>query len=263
MNRLRPVSPLLLSLTVLFLGSGALAQAESWQEHLAAAEAQWRYDLVDPVSPVEHLERALTLAREGGASPADVGHILDSLANAYAMAGLEGRAEAILERSLLLKQQTHGAETPLLVPTLYQLSTIRFHQKRNREGLELLRRALEIQTRAHGARSSEVVEALAMIGLVCGSLGDHREEERFLRQAVELVRTLPTATDHAVAGSLGAFADFLEKNGRGADAKALRDEASPALKRIAEKDNDEASHYAGKPRLPSDFVVPVPPPPGG
>jgi tetratricopeptide (TPR) repeat protein len=226
--------------------NGLAAQTMTWQEHREAAQAQLRYQLADPVSAVQHLEKALALARAQGAPAKDIGDLMDRLAAAY---HLEDRKSDKWERTLLdtlaYKRKALGTNSSELVPTLEQLSTLRHYQGRTFEMLQLSAEALNIQTRNFGARSSEAAHATMILGGSFLAAGQPTEAEPLLRRAVEIVRQLPHPPDEVVAETVSTLAGFLSDTGRKDEAAAIKKELnlSAVLERVGQRDAEEARAY--------------------
>lgn len=231
----------------------------TWREHREAAEAQSRYHLADPVPPVQHLERALELARNAGASPADIGDLMDRLAWEYRIEERKnGEEEALLQETLRYKRQTLGEYAPELVPTLMLLNGLRFNQQRYLEAFQVLAEAITIQRRNFGPESAEVAQSYTYLGLSYEAVGDKEQAELYLRRSVEILRKVANPPDETFSGALTSLAALLRQTGRADEAKALAAEAVPALKRAEEKGREEARAYEHLPRKPvsgSDVLV--------
>jgi tetratricopeptide (TPR) repeat protein len=242
------------------------AQTLTWEEHREAAEAQLRYQLADPVSAAQHLERALTLAREQQVEPAVLGDLMDRLADAYNLEdngeskhGIT-RQEATLVDALRFKEKALGESAPELVPTLKQLSTIRLVQQRKREGFELIARALTIQGRRYGVDSAEVADLYTYLGNSYTMVGDREQAEKFLRKGVEILRRLPDPPAEIYSGAFASLAGFLHDTGRNDEAAALDAEYAPVASKLGAKADEEAKGYEHLPRVPASSDVAVPRP---
>jgi tetratricopeptide (TPR) repeat protein len=247
---------LLLSLPLLVLTGTAAAEPMTWQEHREAARAQLGYQLADPVTPVEHLERALELARSEKASPAEIGDLMDRLAEAHSVRGASAeKLEGLLLPTLRYKEKSLGEYAPELVPTLRQLSSLRFREQRNLEALQLEARAVTIRVRHFGADSPEAAEEYSVYGLTFESVGELEQAEALLRKAVGIVRGVPNPPDEILFPVLADLAEFLHKTGRIEESEALRQEMSPAIKRVLEKNELEAKQFEHLRRAPSSSDI--------
>jgi len=234
------------------------ASQMTWQEHVEAAQAQWQFHIVDPVSPVAHLEKAVVLARQEKVAASVEGHLLDLLAQGYLLGGNTGLQEKTLLAAVRLKERRLGPQSPELVPTLYQLGDLRLQQKRRDEYLDLYKRGLQIQRNAFGNQSPQVAEALVMLGSAYGGLEAPKEEEAYLRQAVLIARSLPETEVEARGTSLAVLAGFLREQGRRAEADSLDKEAGPYLERVAAKQrarNDGREYRGLAKNSPSDVTA--------
>lgn len=234
-----------------FATSEIAADSMTWQEHREAAKAQLRYRLADPVTPTQHLEKALNLARNENASPAEIGDLMDQLAQAHIVyGGSQEKWEKLLLAALQYKEATLGKQAPELVPTLRELSSLRFSQQRTLESLQLLARALSIQTHRFGAKSAQAAEGTVLLGLTLEAAGDAEQAETLLRRAVEIVRAVPNPPDEIAFGVLANASAFLHKRGRIEEAEALQREAVPAMERVLAKERREAKDFEQLPRAP-------------
>jgi tetratricopeptide (TPR) repeat protein len=248
----------LLALASIFLSTLlSAAKLLTWEEHREAAAAQLRYQLADPVTPVEHLETALALARERKVSPAAIGDLLDRLAEAHHAEGTGfERWETTLLEGLRYKEANLGRYAPELVPTLRGLAEVRFLQPgRYREGFDLAVRALNIQLRRYGRDSAEAADGYTYLGNSFERVGDREPAERALRTAVEILRRLPEPPAATVAAGFSSLAAVLRETGRRDEATALVAEYLPRVERLGaqERADDlrEAAVYEHLPRKPA------------
>lgn len=266
MNNLHRHLPVLL-ISVLLLPAIGLAAPMTWEEHREAAHAQLRYGLADPVTPAQHLEKALTLAREQKVEPAVIGDLMDRLADAYSIEDQreKGRGSTRQQTTLLetvrYKEEMLGEYAPELAPTLRKLSDLRFRQGRNLEGFQLAARALTILIRHYGRESAEVADGYTYLGVCYDYVGDRVQAETYLRKAVEIVRGLSAPPSETYAGAFGSLAAALRKSDREEEAKALEAEYIPVAARLGaqarEAAGQEARAYEHLPRAPSSDVVPL------
>lgn len=239
----------------------------TWEEHREAAHAQLRYQLADPVSASQHLERALALAREQKEGPVIIGDLMNRLADAYnAEDNGNDRQEvtryqtAVLD-TLRYKETTLGEYAPELVPALKKLSSIRLVQERNLEAFELLARALTILIRHHGRDSAEVADGYVYLGNSYTFIGDRQQAEQSLRKAVDILRRLPDPPAEIYSGAFACLAELLRTSGRQEESAALISEYMPIAKRLGAKDQEaadqEAKVYEHLPRKMYSDVIPL------
>lgn len=259
MNTLRAFLSVVVSMLALASANGATSKPLTWLEHREAAKAGLRFRIADPVTPVQHLERALDLARQQGVSAAEIGDLMDQLAVARDTYGTSSEDwERLLLETLRYKEQNLGAQAPELVPTLRHLSTLRFRQQRNLESLELLARAQSIQVRHFGARSAPVAEGYTLLGATLEGLGDFEQAEIMYRKAAQIVRELPNPPAEIHFAVLVNLAELLRTQGGHPDeVEALDIELAPAREQVIKKDEEEAAYFAHLPRLPEQPDVNV------
>lgn len=258
MTRLQRHFLLFLATFLSFPMGGSAARPMTWLEHREAAKAQLGYQLADPITPVQHLQRALELARSQGASPADIGDLMDRLGQAYAIEdNARGRQEAILLESLSYKERNLGRYAPELVPTLIDLSSVRFYQQRNLESVQLMARALTIRIRNFGAQSAEAAEGYSLLGATLIAVGDNEQAEAMLRKSVNIVRGVPNPPDEVYYAVLSMLSEFLRQRGNIEEAEALHTELVPAMRRVQAQGELEAKNFEHLPRRtpPSDVHV--------
>ena len=243
------------------VGLPAYAADMTWQEHAEAAQAQWKFNLVDPVAPVSHILQALALARQTKVAPVVEGHLLDLLAHAYLIDQKRDLEEKTLVEALDFKEHNLGTKSAELVPTLYELADLRMRQGRSDEFLSLYRRGLSIQVTAFGGQSPEAAEALTMVGLAYNTLRKDKLAESYLRSAVTVARALPAVAEEARATTLSSLGEFLREHGRKEEADTLSEEAGAILLRIYAKKGaiDDGHEYAGLPRHPVSDVIAIDP----
>lgn len=252
MKKLRAPIVLVFAALPLFVTPGFAAQPMTWLEHQEAAKAILQYGIADPVTPVQHLEQALDLAGRQGATAADIGALMDQLADARTIYGAsqEERERLVIE-TLRYKEEALGEFAAELVPTLRNLSTIRFHQQENLEALQLMARALTIQVRNFGAESAQAAEGYTFLGLTFESVGDLLQAESLLRRASEIVRKTPNPPDEIYSAVLANVSDFLRRQGHIEESKALQMERTPAMERVNLKNEREAREFEHLPRAPA------------
>lgn len=251
MRNLRALLPFLLSALALTVASPATSKPWTWLEHREAAKAGLRYRIADPVTPVQHLERALNLARSEGASPSEIGNLMDLLANANASYGcsLEKREELLLA-ALRFKEANLGENSLELVPTLRELSTVRLLQQRNLDSLQVMARALSIQIRHFGAESAQAAEGYSMLGTTFDAVGDVQQAETLVRKSVGIVRRVPNPPDEIASAVLSIASGFLGAKGYKDESEALQQEVAPFMARVVQREQQEAKNFANLPQIP-------------
>jgi tetratricopeptide (TPR) repeat protein len=227
----------------------AAVQPAAWQEPREAAQAQPGHQKVDLSTPAQHLERALALARNEGASPASIGELMDRLAWEYRIEERkDGKEEELLLETLRYKSRELGENAPELVPTLMLLNGLRFSQQQYLEAFQLIARVITIQARNFGPESAEVAQGYTHLGLSYQAAGDLKQAEHYLRRAVEILRKTPNPPDEVLSGSLASLAELLRKTDRTDEAEALNRELEPVFARLAEQEREEARGHEDLPR---------------
>jgi CHAT domain-containing protein/tetratricopeptide (TPR) repeat protein len=154
------------------------------------------------------LARALAIYREldGGAHPADVLRVLDTMGALRKMRGDYVGAEAIFRQALDLQQATPDISPALSGALLNNIASLYTNTARIRLAEEYYRRALDLWTARLGPNHPNVASALHNLGELYAEVGDLEQAARLYGQSLRLRRSIFGSVHPDVADTLNGLA---------------------------------------------------------
>lgn len=218
-----------IGLAVLGCLSVAGSSSTSWQDE--ADQAAAAFDSGEVSAAQERLRRALELAEQQGAPPVERARLLTLLGKTYDSEGESQQAVRSFGRALEVAAEATASDELLLLraEVLTELGNLYFPLRRPHEGVKALEEALRLRRQVLDPTDPALIESLILLGISYEQTDDLTRAEQLLREAAELAAESPTASGEDKAGPLSSLAVVLERQGRQAEADALREEAMRLL----------------------------------
>jgi len=166
--------------------------------------------------------------------------MMDTMGTVYRSLGLYPPSEALLSRSLAIKQARLGARDPETLSTAAGLASTLWNEGRFAEAEKLLRPTIEAQRRILGAENPATLRSMSDLAIVFHGQGHDADAEKLDRQIVEIERRVLGPEHPETLTSISNLALVLrDEGGRYAEAEKLNREVLDARRRTLGPDHPD------------------------
>jgi serine/threonine-protein kinase len=184
-----------------------------------------------------HMFEEVARLQQAHGDSVDLAVTLDRLAVFTLEDGDGVRAEALVRRSLAIRQRLLGPDHPQVAHAFSRLAWV-LHGPDPAGAEQAARQALEIQQRRLGSGHPATLTTLAELSLLARDKGDLEEAERLQREVLDGRRKVLGEPHRDVGGALANLAATLESRGDLVGADTLRSQALAMYRKLGGSDPD-------------------------
>ncbi len=151
--------------------------------------------------------------------------LMDAMGRVYLGLGLSERAAPLLERSVELRRQLYGGQSPTTAAGMRSLAMARLDKGDLSGAEQLLRAALQIQSEAPARNADEIAATTQSLATVLLTRGDFEAAASLYREAISRLVALHGERHMAVTSALNELALVMLNRGDYAEAERLYSQA--------------------------------------
>lgn len=189
----------------------AKAEERSWQEFVTEGDVEINRQRL-PQAEISY-RRALSSLEKSPHTADDTVAILEKIGSTLTLEDKTELALPVYHRALHLLEQTHGKESPKLIPALFALGSIFESEGDLSKAMKYYRKALDINERNYGPTSPAVADSLHKLGRASAKSGLNTIAEHNYKKSLSILMTNPSLTSsNELAGLLKDYNDLLQKD---------------------------------------------------
>jgi len=186
------------------------------------------------------VQKALELSeKKFGPGHANVGTILNNLAELYKIQGRHAEAEPLLKRSLSIRKKALGSDHPHVGRSLNSLADLYESQSRHAEAEPLLKQSIKIVEKSLGSNHPNVGILLNNLAEIHKTQGKYAEAEPLLKRSINIVVKALGPGHPNVGVSLSNLANIYKLQGWYAKAEPLYKRSINIIKKALGSDHPD------------------------